>query len=243
MGDTMNGEIASVFSSASSAKKHLILLVDDDEAILEYLKPALSTNALSCITAASVAEAVAVLRQNNDIAVIVLDWGLDRCGAEVLRVARETRPNMPVIAISGLPYEVRTDAILQKVDAFLHKPLSGEVLHSQVTQLLQRVSDIPTAFLPKRAEETLPLDDVKSIYIRHVVGLLDNNVSLAAKVLGIHRQTVSAALEPAGSRAVGAGSKRVSNSAEERFTVDGVNRSLQGTEPWQLQEPIGTRNR
>ena len=238
--DAMNG-IASV-SSASSAKKHLILLVDDDEAILEYLKPALSTNALSCITAASVAEAIEVLRQNK-IALTVLDWGLDRSGAEVLRVARENCPNMPVIAISGLPYEVRTDAILQKVDAFLHKPLSGEVLHSQVTQVLQRVSDIPTAFLPKRAEETLPLDDVKSIYIRHVVGLLDNNVSLAAKVLGIHRQTVSAALEQAGSRAVDASSKRPSNSAEERITADGVNRSLQGTEPWQVQEPIGTKSR
>lgn len=224
-------------SSESSARRHLILLVDDDKAILEYLQPALTTKTLLCDTASSVAEAVDILRQRK-IDLIVLDWGLDRCGAEVLRVARETYPNMPVIAISGLPYEVRTDAILQKVDAFLHKPLSGEVLHSQVTQLLQRVSDIPTVFLPKRAEETLPLDDVKSIYIRHVVGLLDNNVSLAAKVLGIHRQTVSAALAQAGSKAVDAGSKRTSNSAEERFTVDGVNRSLQGTEPWQLQEPV-----
>jgi DNA-binding response OmpR family regulator len=191
----INQTHASPTSPTEQRARHLVLLVDDDPAILEYLKPALTTDTLSCITAASVGEAVEVLR-NSKVDLLVLDWSLDRSGIEVLRAARETSPSMPVIAISGLPYEVRTDAVMHRVDAFLHKPLSGEVLRSQVAQLLQRV-DVPGISLPKRAEEVLPLDQVKATYIEHVVTLLDNNVTLAAKVLGIHRQTVSAVLERA----------------------------------------------
>jgi DNA-binding response OmpR family regulator len=174
--------------------KSVVLLADDDVDILAYLKPALTTDTLSCLTATSVADALEVLRTRK-IDLLVLDWALDRSGAEVLQVARELSPRMPVVAISGWPQEVRTDALLLNVDAFLHKPLSGKVLHSQVTQLLQRVWDVPPLYLPKAAAETLPLEDVKRNYIRHVVRLLDNNVTLAAKLLGIHRQTVAAALE------------------------------------------------
>lgn len=186
---------ASPVSPPKQQTPHVVLLVDDDPAILDYFKPALSTDTLSCVTAASVGEALKVLRQSK-VDLLVLDWSLDRSGIEVLRAARETSPSMPVIAISGLPYEVRTDAVMHRVDAFLQKPLSGEVLRSQVTQLLQRVG-VPGISLPKRAEEVLPLDQIRAAYIGHVVTLLDNNVTLAAKVLGIHRQTVSAALERA----------------------------------------------
>lgn len=178
--------------SEANRKTHSVLLVDDDAAILEYFTSALTTDTLLCVTAASVTEAVQAL-QNGSFDVLVLDWGLDRSVVEVLRAARETNPGMPVIAISGLPYEVRTDAVMHRVDAFLHKPLSGEVLRSQVMQLLRRVGD-PVLSLPKRAEEILPLEQVKAAYVEHVVTLLDNNLSLAAKVLGIHRQTVSAVL-------------------------------------------------
>jgi hypothetical protein len=48
--------------------------------------------------------------------------------------------------------------------------------------------------LPQREEDILLLDEVKYRYIRHVVQLVGNNISVAAQKLGVHRQTISAAM-------------------------------------------------
>ena len=82
------------------------------------------------VPAASVAEALAAL-QNHRVALTVLDWGLDRCGSEVLRESKTLYPQMPVIVMSGRPYDVRTDAIVGQADTFLMKPFSATVLKSQ----------------------------------------------------------------------------------------------------------------
>jgi hypothetical protein len=56
----------------------------------------------------------------------------------------------------------------------------------------------PDVFLPEREEDIMLLDEVKCRYIRHVVDLVGNNISLAAQKLGVHRQTISAALPTEG---------------------------------------------
>ncbi len=101
---------------------------------------------------------------------------------------------MPVIVISGRPYDVRTDAIVGQADAFLAKPFSTTVLKSQVSQLLKRARGVGQPLLPEKPEGIRPLGEIKELYIRHAVHLLNDNVSLAAERLGIHRQTVAAAL-------------------------------------------------
>ena len=97
--------------------------------------------------------------------------------------------------MSGRPYDVRTDAIVGQADAFLEKPFSATVLKSQVSQLLKRAETARNAFLPDKPEDILPLCEIKEQYIRRVVQLLNDNVSLAATKLGIHRQTVAVALK------------------------------------------------
>jgi ActR/RegA family two-component response regulator len=89
---------------------------------------------------------------------------------------------------------VRTDAIVGQADAFLAKPFSATVLRNQVLRLLRRAEDYAQAMLPKNPEDIRPLSEIRELYIRHVVGLLNDNVSLAADKLGVHRQTVSATL-------------------------------------------------
>jgi DNA-binding NtrC family response regulator len=154
---------------------------------------ALVGDGLSCITAGSVAEAIAALKHNR-IALTVLDWGLDLCGASVLQEANANYPHMPVVVMSGRPYDVRTDAIVGKADAFLAKPFSATLLKSQVRQLLKRTEPVAQAFLPQAPEDIRPLWEIKAMYIRQAVHLLDDNISLAADRLGIHRQTIGAAL-------------------------------------------------
>ena len=182
--------------SATHTDGPLILVVDDEKDMQDLLASTLAAEHLACITAASVAEAISAL-QNHRIALVVLDWGLDRCGSEVLREINEHWPEVPVIVMSGRPYDVRTDAIVGHADAFLEKPFSATVLSSQVLRLLERAERYAQALLPQGPEDIRPLSEIKEIYIQHAVRLLNDNVSLTADKLGIHRQTVSAALRRA----------------------------------------------
>jgi DNA-binding response OmpR family regulator len=173
----------------------LILIVEDDDDLRQWMLSALAGNGISCVAAASVVEAIAAL-QDNRIALTVLDWELDRSGAAVLEEAKAHYPLMPVVVISGRPYDVRTDAMVARADAFLAKPFSATVLLSQVRQLLERAKVAPRILFPEAPADIRPLGEIKEEYIRHVVHLLNDNASLAAEKLGIHRQTVSAALKP-----------------------------------------------
>jgi DNA-binding response OmpR family regulator len=177
----------------SSSHGPLILIVDDDEGVRQLMSNALERDGLSCVAAASVSEAVAALK-NNRIALTVLDWELDRCGAVVLQEVRGHYPRMPVIVISGQPYDVRTDAMVERADAFLHKPFCMTVFLAQVRRLLELAKVAHRSLFPEAPEDIRPLGEIKEVYIRRVVHLLNDNVSLAAEKLGIHRQTVSAVI-------------------------------------------------
>lgn len=180
----------------SALPKPLILVVDNEADIRRLVQDTMKPAGLPCIGAASVAEALAALKSNR-IALTVLDWRLDDgCGDKVLHEASLHYPQMPVLVISGLPYDVRTDAIVAQADAFLEKPFSGIVLQVQVMQLLKRAQRFSQLLFPEAPEEVRPLSEIKDTYIQHVVRLLNGNVSLAAERLGIHRQTVAAALKP-----------------------------------------------
>jgi DNA-binding response OmpR family regulator len=131
--------------------------------------------------------------RKHEINLMVLDWALDTCGAEVLRFSREHFPAIPIIVMSGLPCDVRTDALLQQADAFLAKPFSAAVLTAQVQQLLLRTGDGSRNFLPHYEEDIMTLEDLKAKYIRQVALRL-GSITATAKALNVHRQTVSAVL-------------------------------------------------
>ena len=180
-------------SNIGREARPLILVADDDEDTRELITGELNNKGLSCVAASSVAEAIAAVN-GQEIALTVLDWRLDRSGAEVIRECRRLSPMMPVVVISGQPQDARTDAMVELADAFLQKPLSMTVLSSQVMRLLERVAKTPRTVLPEREEDIQPLEELKDDYIRHVVQLLGGNLSLAAERLSIHRQTVATAV-------------------------------------------------
>lgn len=102
---------------------------------------------------------------------------------------------MPIVVMSGKPYDVRTDAMAGQADAFLMKPWSATVLINQVKRLLKLSEAARQGLLPEKGEDILPLGTIKAVYIRRAVQLLKGNVSLAAGRLGVHRQTVAAVLK------------------------------------------------
>jgi two-component system response regulator RegA len=184
----------SPIAKANKEERPTVLVVEDHQETREFMTGVLTAEGMSCVNADSVDSALKFLRKEK-VSAMVLDWGLDRSGAEVLAVAKQLYPKMPVVAISGMPFEVRTDAVVNKADAFLNKPFSATVLVNQVKQLIERTRQEPSIELPQRAEDILPLEQVQMTYIRHVVELLEGNKSRAAEALGIHRQTISSALK------------------------------------------------
>ena len=170
-----------------------VLVVEDDQDFRRYLTDCIEAEGISCITATSVSEALEALAR-NEVSVLLVNWFLDRVATEVVRTARSISALMPIIVISGKPYNVKMDALLADADEFLETSIGGSALANRVKRWIGRLEAAPDVFLPQREEDILLLDEVKSRYIRHVVQLVGNNISLAAQKLGVHRQTISAAM-------------------------------------------------
>jgi len=170
-----------------------VLVVDADQESRRYITDCIEAKGISCISASSVSEALEALA-GNKISVLLVDWFLDHVASEVVRTARSISAHMPIIVMSGKSYNVKMDALLADADEFLEKNIGGGMLANRVKRWMGRLETPPDVFLPQREEDVLVLDEVKYHYIRHVVQLMGNNISLAAQKLGVHRQTVSAAM-------------------------------------------------
>jgi DNA-binding response OmpR family regulator len=170
-----------------------VLVVEYDQEFRRYITECIEAEGISCFTATSVSEALEALARNK-VSVLVVNWFLDRVAAEVVRTARSISAHMPIIVMSGKSYNVKMDALLADADEFLETSIGGSALANRVKRWIGRLEAAPDVFLPQREEDILLLDEVKSRYIRHVVQLVGNNLSLAAQKLGVHRQTISAAM-------------------------------------------------
>ncbi|HZR18658.1 MAG TPA: response regulator [Verrucomicrobiae bacterium] len=170
-----------------------VLVVDNDQDFRRYITDCLQAEGVSCITASSVSEALEALGRNT-ISVLLVDWFLDHVAIEVVRAARSSSALMPIIVMSGKSYNVKLDALMADADEFLEKSLGGSTLATRVKRWVGRLPAAPDVFLPVQEQDILLLDEVKYRYIRHVVELVGNNISLAAQKLGVHRQTIYAAM-------------------------------------------------
>jgi two-component system KDP operon response regulator KdpE len=124
-----------------------VLLVDDEPAILRFLKPAFAANDYDIVTAGTVAEALrSVAAGSPDI--VVLDLGLpDGDGKEVIRKVREWS-DVPIIVLSARDREIeKIDALDLGADDLVNKPFGvGELLARARTALrhrMQRNSETP----------------------------------------------------------------------------------------------------
>jgi DNA-binding NtrC family response regulator len=174
-----------------------VLVLDDEDEARQFYVAGLIQEGLSCIPARSAEEALAALATNR-VSLAVLDWDLGTgTSRPVLREAKKNHPLIPVLVMSGKLYDVRTDALLAHADAFLLKPFCMTVLQHQARQLLKLSQSARRHLFPETPEDIRPFSEMKQMYIRQAVQLLNGNVSLAAQRLGLHRHTVAAALKPA----------------------------------------------
>src|SRR6516225_3146047 len=118
--------------------KKRVLVVDADQDFRRYITDCIETEGISCITASSVSEALEALARNK-ISVLLVDWFLDHVAIEVVRKARSISALMPIIVMSGKPYNVKMDALLAGADEFLEKTTGGSAVASRVKRWIGRL--------------------------------------------------------------------------------------------------------
>jgi len=181
-----------------------VLVVDDEPAILRFLKPALEANNYVLMSAGTVAEAVKrIAADSPDI--VVLDLGLpDGDGKDVIRQVREWS-EVPIIVLSAREREAeKVEALDLGADDFVNKPFGvGELLARMRTALRHRI---------ERAAQTpvLRTADLEIDSVRHRVVRSDVEVKLTPKEFELlsflarhvgkvvtHRQILTAVWGPA----------------------------------------------
>ena len=181
-----------------------VLVVDDEPAILRFLKPALEANNYLLMSAGTVAESIQrIAAETPDI--VVLDLGLpDGDGKDVIREVRKWS-DVPIIVLSARDREAeKIEALDIGGDDFVNKPFGvGELLARMRTALRHRI---------KRAAETpvlrtanLEIDNVRHRVMRGGVELkltpkefdLLSFLSRHAGRVVTHKQILSAVWGPA----------------------------------------------
>ena len=109
--------------------KTRVLVVDDEAAILRFLKPALEANGYEMISAGTVEEALKrAAAESPDI--VLLDLGLpDGDGKDVIRQARQWS-DVPIIVLSARDRETeKIQALDLGADDYVNKPFNiGELM-------------------------------------------------------------------------------------------------------------------
>ena len=152
-----------------------VLVIDDEAAILRFIKPALEANNYDMASAGTVAEGIKrIAAATPDI--VLLDLGLpDGDGKDVLRRAREWS-DIPIIVLSAREREAeKIEALDLGADDYVNKPFNiGELLARMRTALrhrLQRKAEIPL----------LRVGSLEVDAVRHRATLANSEIKLTPK--------------------------------------------------------------
>jgi DNA-binding response OmpR family regulator len=118
-----------------------VLIVEDEPTILVLAESVLQHAGYSTVSAATLAEAEAILRSGTTrIDLVATDIGLGEeldGGLKLAQMAAQEHPGTPVLYVSGRPLTDGMKALFVEPSAFLPKPYTDEQLISNVSSLLR----------------------------------------------------------------------------------------------------------
>jgi len=125
--------------STTPAKKHHVMYVDDDQALVFLVQRLLRRRGYEVSGYTDPHEATAALRadpQAYDL--LVTDYNMPGfCGVDLVREARRIRPDLPVALASGyVTAEIEQAALAEGAQALIHKPNDVEELCATVQRLI-----------------------------------------------------------------------------------------------------------
>lgn len=166
-----------------------VLVVDDDEVFRTRLGRALGERGFLVTLAADVADALTKVDDAPEYAVLDLRMP-GQSGLELLKALKGQDPNTRVVMLTGygsIPTAV--EATKLGATAYLTKPADADDV---VKALLGQDGAAPA---PAQAHETPTLARAEWEYIHRVLADCGDNISEAARRLGIHRRSLQRKLQ------------------------------------------------
>lgn len=129
-------------NSGGAADNRSILIVDDDAEVRQVAAEYLERIGFTVFEAESGPKALELLQRGGRIDLLLADFAMPEMdGAELLRRARETRPGIPALMITGYVKD-RAGLDALEVDV-LRKPFPLAALGARVRELLRLASEAP----------------------------------------------------------------------------------------------------
>ncbi len=161
-----------------------ILVVDDNEAILTALKYCLAGTFERVLTITSPDRLLTLLEQ-EEVNIILLDMNFTlgvnsgQDGLVWLQAIRKHHPEIPVVLITAYAdVSLAVRGLKRGASDFITKPWDND-------ELVRKLKDVLDA-----ADEMATLDEVEADHIRRAVDRCHGNLSKAADLLGVSRQTL-----------------------------------------------------
>lgn len=160
-----------------------LLIIDDDRPWLSRLAKSMETRGFSVMTAETVAEGLAIVRDTPP-AYAVVDMRLDDGnGLTVIEALHEVRPDARALILTG--YGNLASAVnamrLGAID-YLAKPADADNIYDALMAVSGEKAAPP--------ENPMSADRVRWEHIQRVYELCDRNVSETARRLNMHRRTL-----------------------------------------------------
>jgi DNA-binding NtrC family response regulator len=161
-----------------------ILVIDDNEAILTALKYCLASTFDRVMTLTS-PDSVISLLSREQVNIILLDMNFTlgvnsgQDGLVWLQAIRKHHPEIPVVLITAYAdVSLAVRGLKRGAADFITKPWDND-------ELVRKLKDVL-----ETADEVATLDEVEAEHIRHAIDRCHGNLSKAAELLGITRQTL-----------------------------------------------------
>ena len=167
-----------------------IVVVDDNPAILTALRICLDSTFERVITLASPDSLPATLQQEKASIVLMdmnftLGMNTGQEGLTWLRTLRHLHPQLPVVLITAYAdVQLAVKCLKAGASDFVTKPWDND-------ELLRTLKDAVD-----KGQEIQSLDELERNHVKRVVDHCHGNISRAAELLGITRQTLYAKLHP-----------------------------------------------
>ena len=166
-----------------------LLAVDDNPAILTALRLCLGGAFEGMVALSDPAKILSVMEREN-ISVVLLDMNFTlgmntgHDGLLWLRTIRKKFPHIPVVLLTAYgDIGLAVKGMKEGAADFVTKPWDNNKLLGILREAVER------------SRKVAPLDEVTMDYVHKVVERCDGNISEAAKLLGITRQTLYAKIK------------------------------------------------
>ena len=161
-----------------------ILIIDDNEAILTALKYCLSGTFEKVLTMTSPDSVISFLNQ-EEVNLILLDMNFTlgvnsgQDGLLWLQAIRKHHPEIPVVLITAYAdVSLAVRGLKRGAADFITKPWDNDDLVRKLKDVLDLQDEVAT------------LDEMEADHIRRTIDRVHGNLSKAAELLGITRQTL-----------------------------------------------------